>query len=188
MGVSDQPIKMVPWARGYLLVQQKKNTVLFTMSKTKEREHLFKWVGPIFRSRQVLVGLADSPIKIASLEDAKKYSIGTIRDDVGENSLIKAGFDWEKLKSVAGLEQNINKLLFNRVDLICQSEASIRDVINMKNYDASQFKTVFVVTEKGNYYAFHKDTPDELIRSFQHALDKLDPERRQIVERRNMTP
>ncbi|WP_051303088.1 substrate-binding periplasmic protein [Psychromonas aquimarina] len=188
LGVPEQPIKIVPWARGYLLVQKKKNTVLFSMSRTKEREHLFKWVGPIFRSRQVIVGLTDSPIKIDSLEDAEKYTIGTIRDDVCENTLISAGFDRKKLHSVTSLEQNISKLLLKRVDLICHSEASIRDVIKMKNQNAPQFKTIFVVTEKGNYYAFHKDSQNDLIRSFQLALDELEPERREILKRSNMTP
>ncbi len=48
MGYPEQQVVVYPWARGYFYIKTKKNHVLFTMSRTKEREKLFKWVGPIF--------------------------------------------------------------------------------------------------------------------------------------------
>mgnify|MGYP002830677661 CR=1 FL=1 len=35
-------VKVVPWARGYKFAQLKKNTVLFSTTRTKAREKLFK--------------------------------------------------------------------------------------------------------------------------------------------------
>lgn len=188
MGVPEQPIKVVPWARGYNLVQQEKNTVLFTMSRNEAREKLFKWVGPIFKARHVLIGMADADIQINSLEDAKKYTIGTIREDIGETTLLEAGFDRDKLESVARLEQNMKKLMSGRVDLISQSEESVRDFIALRKYAPQKFKTFWVINERGNYYAFHKETPDALIQKFQTALDSLETERQEITARYNMTP
>ena len=40
-------IKLWPWARGYREVLGKKNTCLFSTTRTIEREKHFKWVGPI---------------------------------------------------------------------------------------------------------------------------------------------
>ncbi|WP_158006870.1 transporter substrate-binding domain-containing protein [Piscirickettsia litoralis] len=41
-------IKILPWSRGYYLAQQAHLTnMLFSTARTKEREDLFKWVGPI---------------------------------------------------------------------------------------------------------------------------------------------
>ncbi len=40
-------IEIMPWARGYRLALKKPNIVLYSTVRTKSREKLFKWVGPI---------------------------------------------------------------------------------------------------------------------------------------------
>lgn len=186
MGVKPQPIRVYPWARGYERVKTRKNHVLFTMSRTPKREKLFQWVGPIFTARHVLVGLAESEIKIDSMADAKKYRIGTIRDDIGETLLLDAGIERENLQSVSKLELNMKKLVKKRVDLICQSQAAVREIIALKAYQPERFKTYFVINEMGNYYAFHRDTPPALIRRFQTALDQIRPQHERILKKYNM--
>jgi len=188
MGSPEQPIKIVPWARGYKLAQTEPHHVLFSMSRTDVREKLFKWVGPIFKARHILVGMRDTNKKIDSLEDAKAYKIGTIRDDIGELTLLRNGFDEEDLERVSKLEQNVRKLIRGRVDFICQSEDSVRDFIAMNGIDPNLFKTFLVVNVLENYYAFHVDTPDSLIQKFQTALDSLENQRLRILERYGMTP
>jgi polar amino acid transport system substrate-binding protein len=47
LGMSEQNVFLVPWARGYRNVLKTPNSALFTMSRTYAREHLFKWVGPL---------------------------------------------------------------------------------------------------------------------------------------------
>lgn len=44
---TKEDFELMPWSRAYNIVQTKKNSVLFTTSRTKEREELFKWVGPL---------------------------------------------------------------------------------------------------------------------------------------------
>ena len=48
---TNYPIVFYPWSRGYEIVQKTKNSVLFSMTKTKDRENKFKWVGPIAKKR-----------------------------------------------------------------------------------------------------------------------------------------
>jgi polar amino acid transport system substrate-binding protein len=49
----NQPdnITILPWARGYHLLKSRPNVVLFSTTRTKERENLFHWVGPLCTSR-----------------------------------------------------------------------------------------------------------------------------------------
>jgi len=47
-------IQLLPWARGYKDVQDKPNTILFAMTRSAEREKMFKWVGPISPTKIVL--------------------------------------------------------------------------------------------------------------------------------------
>ncbi|MGB5746824.1 MAG: transporter substrate-binding domain-containing protein, partial [Desulfobacterales bacterium] len=44
-------IQVLTWARGYQLALSRPNVVLFSTARTQEREHLFHWVGPIYKVR-----------------------------------------------------------------------------------------------------------------------------------------
>jgi polar amino acid transport system substrate-binding protein len=181
IGAKEQPIQVFPWARGYRLVQAKPNHVLFATSRTKERDRLFKWVGPLYVTRFVLIGLTNTDLRVNKLEDAKTYQIGTIKEDIAEQLLLTAGFDKKKLQGVANMDANIRKLQKGRIDLIAYGEKGFSDLVEAKNLDPKQFRVVFVIEEKGSYYAFHKETPDALIQQFQGALDSLEIEHKKIL-------
>ena len=42
-GTPVQPVSILPWARGYHLLTQKPNVVLFSTARTEARNPLFKW-------------------------------------------------------------------------------------------------------------------------------------------------
>jgi polar amino acid transport system substrate-binding protein len=183
MGCPEQPIKVVPWARGYRETLANRNTVLFSMSRTREREKLFKWVGPIFTVKSVLLGLSRDKITVKKLKDARKYRIGTIRNDVTEAFLLKNGFDRHKVETVANLKQNFEKLESSRIDLIAHTSSTFREYIRNNGLDPRDFTIVYVLEENRNYYAFNPETPDSLIADFQKAFDGIGKERAGVLEK-----
>ncbi|MCP4346317.1 MAG: ABC transporter substrate-binding protein [Desulfobacterales bacterium] len=185
MGYPEQTITVYPWARGYLHVKKTKNHVLFTMSRTKEREELFKWVGPVFTTRQILIALLDKNIKLRTIEDAKKYNIGIIIDDIAGMLLKESGFDNNRLQGVSNLRQNIRKLELDRIDLIAYSENGFYSYLKLNNLNPEKFESVYILKETKLYYAFHKDTPDSLLQKFQKALDSLHVRHMEILKRYN---
>lgn len=182
MGYAEQPIAIYPWARGYHYLQQNTNSVLFATSRTKERERLFKWVGPIYRVKNILIASSSNNLHINSLEDAKKLEIGTIRDDVSEQLLITSGFDQNHLQRVNSIEQNLMKLKIGRIDLVAITDKGFKDYLVSENYDAHDFNTIYVIQEVGSYYAFNINVPDTLIAEFQEAFDSLKPEHQKILD------
>jgi polar amino acid transport system substrate-binding protein len=186
IGCPEQPINVVPWARGYEIVQNEKNNVLFSMTRTLEREKLFKWVGPIFSANHVLLGRTGNNIKLNNLDDAKKYKIGLIKDDISELYLLTAGFDKNNLEQVSSLDQNFEKLLLGRIDFIAHSEDTFKNYIKMHNLKSEQFKIFIIVSKSPHYYAFNKDTPDSIINIFQQALDSIKKEQLEILARYNI--
>ncbi len=48
--LTRKDIEILPWDKAYKRLQTENNTVLFAMSKTKERLNLFKWAGPFCMS------------------------------------------------------------------------------------------------------------------------------------------
>ena len=183
MGFEEQHIKVYPWARGYQLIQKNKNHVLFSMTRTKEREKMFKWVGPIHVDKFVLIGLKDKNIQVNSLEDIKKLRIGTTRDDVAGEILKELGINVKAVDKVPDMGANVKKLLLGRIDLVSYSERGLYNFLKKNRYDTKKFAVVFICKEIGSYYAFSKNIPDSLILRFQQALDKLKFKHTQLVNK-----
>lgn len=86
------------------LIQKEPNTALSAAARTPEREHIFKWVGPILNNKWILFAPKDSKIKITSLDDAKKYVVGGYNEDGFTAFLLKNGFT-----RVANIDVSLNQ-------------------------------------------------------------------------------
>lgn len=166
-------IKHYPWARGYNEVQAKSNAVLFSTTRTKEREAIFKWVCPINTLITEMVALKSKNIKISSNAELLNYKIGCVRDDVGQQLTVAAGVPLEKLDRVSSYETNVKKLAAGRLDLYVSSMTSVTLYAEKLGIDPSQFESVYILDESHLCYAFNKDVPDDVIAKMQKAYDEL---------------
>lgn len=188
MGVGEQKVQVLPWARGYHMVSNEPNCVLFAMTRSAEREPLFKWVGPIYRGNYTLYSAATRPVALKSLEDAKKYRVGAIRDDFSEKDLQAKGFPSSSIVPVDSAAQLIRMLLLGRIDLVYLYSDTVKAFAPTVNARESDFYPSFLVSSSVLYYAFSKGTDDEIVRRHQSALDAIDSRRREIVLRYGGTP
>lgn len=188
MGVPEQGIEVLPWARGYARIQKEDRCVLFAMTRSAARESLFKWVGPIYRGRYTLYSSASAPVSLANLEEAKNYRIGVIREDFSEKDLLNRGFPPETLVPVDTVEQLFRLLEIRRVDLLYLYDDTLRVFAPMVGTRLEDYHRSLVVSQNVMYYAFSRSTEDALIARFQRALDQVDAERRAIVLRYGVTP
>ncbi|NOX33492.1 MAG: ABC transporter substrate-binding protein [Deltaproteobacteria bacterium] len=176
--LTKKDVQILPWARGYNLCLKKKNILLFSMVFTKKRKPLFKWVGPVIQSRIVLHAKKSRRIKVNNSEDMKKYKIGVIIDDIGEQILTGLGIPEYTIQSVSRADSNVKKLVDDRIDLWAYGEATGRWFIKKSGYNAKDFESVFVLKRGEMYFAFNKNVPDNVIKKLQDALDKLKAEGR----------
>ena len=186
LGRSD--IKLWPWAKGYRQVLRRTGTVLFSTTRTEEREELFAWVGPISPTTIALIAHKDRRLSVSGIEDAKQLKIGVVIDDVGEQLLLRQGFDAHNLDRVSGSDVtllSIRKLVMGRIDLWSYERNVAMWEIRDKGLDPDDFETVHVLSEGELYYAFNRDTPPELIARMQQALDEIrqDGTYAKIIER-----
>jgi polar amino acid transport system substrate-binding protein len=174
IGETPQKINLVPWARGYQSALEENNAVLFSTTRTPERENKFKWACPIAEgTRFVLVGKKDKNIQVNSIKDADKYKIGTIRNDVAEEILIKEGINKNALDSISKTDLNIKKLEIGRIDLIALGEKSLFAAIENEGYDINDYKVYYVLKEAPLCFAFNKNVDDMTVEKFQNALSKI---------------
>lgn len=172
-----QDIRMLPWARSYKLLLEEKNTVLFAITRTEQREGLFKWVGPISSSRNVLLARKDSQISLTSPDDIRKYRTGAIRDDAGEQLLKNQfGLDRDEIELTSSALSSLRQLKTGRIDLFAYDENVSRWILSQEGFNPEEFESIYTLSEGFHYFGFNIETDDELINRFQRALEELKAE------------
>ncbi len=173
VAVERQDIHLLPWPRAYSTVQDVTGSILFSAARTTEREKLFKWVGPITDLTIGLTALKERNIRLNSLEDTQQYIIGTIRDGAPEQLVLKSGAAESSLDRIASPEANIKKLQAGRIDLFAFNVPSTRFLMLKLGIDPDKYESVYTLKQADLYYAFHKDTDDELIRALNQTLQAM---------------
>lgn len=164
-------IQLLPWARSYNDVQEKPNTILFSMTRSKERENLFKWVGPITPTKIVIIAKKADKVKIANAGDLKKYKIGAIRDDIGHQLLTKNGVTDPELS--ADIVTIIKKMDAKRLDIWAYEENVAYWGLKNNGKNLADYETVYTLLSADLYIAFHKSTPDNVITEIQNTMNEI---------------
>lgn len=114
----NNKIEAKTWSKALRIVNSKKNTTLFSMLKTPERENKYKWVGPLSFMKLVFFKKKGSKITLHSIEDAKKVKrIGVTKGVANYEMLRKQGFTNLVVMRDAEDEENINiKTSIERAD------------------------------------------------------------------------
>ena len=170
-GLSD--FNMLPWARGYNDVQNNKNTALFATFRSKSRENLFKWAGPLTVGGTVIVAKKSSNIKISSPEDIKKHKIGALIADMSQQALNNLGITDDLIDLVHSNAQNKQKLDSGKIDLMSVNEFKGMKSIFDSGSNPDDYESVYLFDEYDLDIAFNKQTDDRIIKQIQDALDSL---------------
>ncbi len=167
---------VLPWIRAYQLAQTTPNTLLFSVTRTPEREALFRWVGPIFENATYLIARKDRRIRINDPKDLLRYRFGTIREDASEVFLRRHGINEDQFTRNAKTVTNLSMLNAGRVDMVvCGWDALLEDA-EIAGLDPGQFEIVYEIDSSEVSYALHLDTPDSIVTALQDALDELKAE------------
>ena len=178
VGISA-PIQFMPWARAYDIALNSENVLIYSITRTPQREMLFKWVGDIAPMRWYLFARAGSNIHLASLDDARKYQVAAVKEDAGEQYLLSQGFViGRNLQSSNKYQYNYDKLKLGRADLWISLELSALHLI--RNAGEEPEKSVVRVLslpgldgEHGLNMAFSLKTPDALVERFRKGLQSI---------------
>ena len=173
-GLTDHHMMLYPWARAYEKALHEPNVLIFPLDRTPAREQLFKWVGEIHRVTTHLYRVrGDEAITINSLEDAKQYSIGVVRNDAKQIYLQQKGFT--RLVVSADNHDNFQKLLNHQIQLLAMPENTARLMSKDTGADFTSLEAVYSLTEQPHKVniAFSLSTPDEIVARAQQAFEQL---------------
>ncbi len=174
---SVDDIKLMTWSGAYRTVQERKNTMLFSMSRTAEREEMFVWIGPVVDISYVLMARTDNNIRISDFSELQNYRIGTVQDDVGEQILAKMGIDEDSLDRVLTPDLNARKLDLGRIDLWMYDRIAAFWILNNEGFDTGEFQPVMKFDVPKLYFAFNKRTDTTIIQAFETSLREVKTKR-----------
>lgn len=182
---SRDSIRMLTWARGYNITLQHAGHALFSATRTTDREHLFKWVGPFVPTVVGLTAPRSRNLKIDSMEDLYGLRVGVVKDDVGHLVMKSRGFPENRMEIVVSNGQNYRKLLAGRLDAIAYETQVTRWGLREWNADPEQYEMVYELKRSHLYLALNRSTPDEIVNQLQDAFDSMvaDGSHRRILAR-----
>jgi polar amino acid transport system substrate-binding protein len=172
---ANYTVQVFPSMRASQMLNDGPRTMMITMLRTKEREGLYKWVGPLGDGAIYLYKKKGSALVVSTLEDAKKVQLIACRNaGLVTNTLKAAGFTNLDASATDGASI-YKKLLLDRCDLgISDAPLGVKYQLKKLGYPADALtQTAVKVVESPMYIACSKDIPDSEIALWQKALDKV---------------
>ncbi|OSQ41694.1 ABC transporter substrate-binding protein [Thalassospira sp. MCCC 1A01428] len=164
--------EMLPWKRVLSVLENKPYSAAFSMVRIPEREREFKWVGPITHARTAFYQVADNPVKVRSLVDARKVSaIGVQAGGASERALRTLGFD--NLMPLYAPNHGLQMLLSGRIALWETADLVMASQSRELGVSTDLVEPALEVGEYDLYLAFSLSTPDTVIVPWRQALNEL---------------
>jgi polar amino acid transport system substrate-binding protein len=173
-GLTDYRISLYPWARAYDMALQEPDTLIYLIARTPARETQFKWAGEFMRIEYHLYKLRDrSDVVVRNLDEARRYAVAVMRDDVRQQYLQSHGFD--KLVVSARNSDSLRMLLDRKVHLLPLPENDVTRFCKEAQVDPAALEKVLTLDEMttGIYMAYSRGTSDEVVNRTRTAFDKL---------------
>lgn len=170
----DYRIQLYPWARAYEKALREPNVLIYPIIRTSARESLFKWVGEIGQAQTRLYRLREArEIMPSSLVDARRFSVGVVRDDSRQLYLQAQGF--ARLVVSTTNRDSFQKLLNHQVQLLPMSEREARLLSDDAQVDFARLEAVGTLDQlpASIYMAFSLDTPDDVVIRARAAFEQL---------------
>lgn len=172
----DQPatIELLPWARAMELAQSQPHTGLFETVRNPEREHYFKWVGPLKMHNINLYGRSDIFKNKTFTSGAKnQYLACDYRESVHINTLKRLGFsEGRNLILTVNHGDCFNMLVRGRVQMILLNETSFTERQLQMQQTGNDLVLLQQLSSVWLYLAFSLDVADSYIFRWQQLLEQ----------------
>ncbi len=176
-GLPYQRPLIQPWARTYNAAKKGKNTLIYSIARSPEREHLFHWIGKVAPYEIYLYKLRSrGDVQVDSLAQAKHYVVGGEYEDIKQAYLVKQGFTVGKnLQLAADDTINLRKLFAGRIDLLPFNTLSLPYVLNKEERPLSALEPVLQLDDISYdlYLAMSINSDPRLVSKLKQALQTL---------------
>ncbi|MCC2604950.1 substrate-binding periplasmic protein [Planctobacterium marinum] len=176
---AEYPAKtiLMPQARAFELTSNEANVFMLSLLKSGPREAQFQWVGAVYETQAFLIGLkSNQHIQLTSLQDAKKYVVGTVRGYFSESYLRQQGFSDKHNLGLASRYDHLWGMLFKaHIDFVLTNTLSQNIEINKAGYSPDQVMRFLALPELARelHIATGLTTDKVIVERLKKALESM---------------
>lgn len=165
--------EVYPWARAYRMALTTPDVLIYNMARTPGREAQFEWIGPVAVYRLGLLKLTRrQDIKVPSLTDLPRYTVGAQRDDFSAEWLRDVARQPQtQLALHADVIETWRMLVNGRIDLLVDDPIAIDDMLSLYHLDRQDVEFVMFVPElaQTTWIALKKGSDPMLVQRLKNA-------------------
>ncbi|NOI68096.1 ABC transporter substrate-binding protein [Vibrio sp. 99-8-1] len=161
-------VAIKPAMRGMYSVAENRNTCVFPIDRTQDRESKYSWVGPIAIVQYALYSAANRSIPLTTLNDAKRYNIATYLGSSIGQYLRRKGFH---VRLTGEMKQGLLMLQHRRVDFWVVDVNAANKLSQEMNIELGEPELVFFTSV--NYMACHPEMAGQQLDKFDQALNEM---------------
>ena len=171
--------EFMPWKRAMLTAKTVPDVMMFSLSRTPERENKFLWLGEVSPYGQYLFQLNTRPeIPAETIEDLLTLDVRIGVQDGGNTHhyFKEMGLeDSGNLVPIPDYRQGIEMLYLGRIDLLPLTGSLAQAAACKQGYDGSLLRPVMFIEDlaKPLWAVFSKGTDPELAKAFQEEMAAL---------------
>ncbi len=173
----DVSIELSDWNTSYNKALNNKNCGVFSTGRTPERENLFKWVGPIGKTKYIFFANAQNDLYIGNPNEAEskaKYILVS-NNDVSHQVLSNLGIKNLKISQDKTNKENIQSIANDKSGLWASDFYSgiykIRKLGLENKIKPMMYNRPFITTTMN--IAFNKDSDEKVIENWTQALKEI---------------
>lgn len=168
----EATIELLDFSESYDLTLVGPNTALYSAARTPQREHLFKWAGPIGTWDYTFYAPAGSNQALNGIDDAKAMGvICVVQNDARHQYLLGAKFS--NIETAENDAKCAQMLKAGNATLWFGSDSSYSGTMADAGLSESDFTSLLSVPAYDLYIAFNKNIPDDYVAKWQSELDAM---------------
>lgn len=169
-------LHVLPWQRAMQMAEAQPASVLFSLTRTPEREAQFQWLGPITQRRILIYKLASrTDLSLTQLGDLGATRIGVVRDSAADKQLQASGLKpGQQLEHGLDDATNVRKLIAGRMEYVALLDwAAAFHLRQLKLPYATLQPVMDHDITKAYWYGLRTDTDPALVKKLQAELDAI---------------
>lgn len=164
----EYEIAVYPWARAIALARTQVNTCVYSMSRTPERETLYKWIGPLVSNDWSLFARSGAS-RPQTLDETMLMRIGSYQGDAIVAYLQTRG---HMVDVAASDDLNPKKLLAGRIDF--WATGKLIGQYRLKQQGIEGVEPVLTFNHTEMYLACQNQLPDAQVQKLNQVLRTLE--------------
>jgi len=167
---------VMPWARAYKTALEQKDTFIYSMARSPQRENRFHWIGQLRQLKFHFYGLSENQQHVnLALREIMNQKVATIRGSIEQDLLQQVGFTEEKNLIVTDSYPSAWKMVIKgRANLVYGSEYIAKAMPSTLEVDEGAFKVLYTLNQVLDLYiAANKNTSPKLLVTMKDAYENM---------------